>query len=470
VRVVVADDSLLVREGIVSLLRRAGFDVVAEASTGDELVGAVDTHVPDVAIIDIRMPPTHTEEGLTAAHEIRSRHPDIGVVILSQHVEVGIAMRLLAETPAGLGYLLKRRGAEPEQEQPGRDRQQAREVSPDGPTSWAYYRPSIPATTAAMPTGHSAPGSQELDLTGRSSHRCGRRGAPTGAAAGGTGGGRCWRSSARSASSWSASSATATAAPTWRAPSCRRTSSASRTRTSPSPPATGSSSRAGTSRPRTARPSSRSRGAAARSGSADARPPRLRRPAGRPPRRGRARGHAERVRRGAATGTFKAAIDFLQRRPDVDPNRIGGIGLSVGGEMMLETAAESEELAAVVSEGAGARTTSEGLDHEDRTPVRQGRRRAARRDHADLGRRPRTRRRPPTSSTWSAGSRRARCCLIAAPNSPNGEDLNRGSYRAAQGPKELWEIPGSRHLGGIAARPQEYERRVIGFFDRALLD
>jgi DNA-binding NarL/FixJ family response regulator len=108
-RVVVADDSLLVREGIVALLRRAGFDVVGEASTGDELVREVDAHAPDVAIIDIRMPPTHTEEGLEAAYEVRTRHPGIGIVILSQHVEVGIAMRLLAETPAGLGYVLKDR-------------------------------------------------------------------------------------------------------------------------------------------------------------------------------------------------------------------------------------------------------------------------------------------------------------------------------------------------------------------------
>ena len=108
-RVVIADDSLLVREGLASLLRRAGFDVVAEASTGDEVVALVDAHAPEIAIVDIRMPPTHTDEGLQAAHEIRARHPQIGIVILSQHVEVGIAMRLLAETPEGLGYLLKDR-------------------------------------------------------------------------------------------------------------------------------------------------------------------------------------------------------------------------------------------------------------------------------------------------------------------------------------------------------------------------
>jgi DNA-binding NarL/FixJ family response regulator len=109
VRVVIADDSLLVREGIASLLRRAGFEIVAEASTGEEVVALVDEHAPDIAIVDIRMPPTQTDEGLRAAHEIRARHPRIGIVILSQHVEVGIAMRLLAETPEGLGYLLKDR-------------------------------------------------------------------------------------------------------------------------------------------------------------------------------------------------------------------------------------------------------------------------------------------------------------------------------------------------------------------------
>ncbi|MDA0183808.1 response regulator transcription factor [Solirubrobacter phytolaccae] len=114
-RVVIADDSLLVREGIASLLRRAGFDVVAEAADGDEAVALVDAHMPDIAIVDIRMPPTHTDEGLRAAHAIRARHPDVAIVILSQHVEAGIAMRLLAETPQRLGYLLKDRVTEIEE-------------------------------------------------------------------------------------------------------------------------------------------------------------------------------------------------------------------------------------------------------------------------------------------------------------------------------------------------------------------
>jgi len=113
VRVVIADDSPLVREGIASFVRGEGIDVVAEASSPDELLAAVDEHEPDVAIVDIRMPPTQTDEGIQAAHEIRRRHPDMAVVLLSQHVEVGVATQLLAEAPQGLGYLLKDRVSDP---------------------------------------------------------------------------------------------------------------------------------------------------------------------------------------------------------------------------------------------------------------------------------------------------------------------------------------------------------------------
>jgi DNA-binding NarL/FixJ family response regulator len=109
VRAVIADDNLLVRAGIASLLRDAGVEVVAEGSTADELLVAVDQHVPDVAIVDIRMPPTHTDEGLVAAQEIRQRHPEMGIVILSEHLEAGVATRVLAESPERLGYLLKHR-------------------------------------------------------------------------------------------------------------------------------------------------------------------------------------------------------------------------------------------------------------------------------------------------------------------------------------------------------------------------
>jgi DNA-binding NarL/FixJ family response regulator len=109
VRVVIADDSLLVREGIASLLRSAGVDVVAQLDGAEELVDAVGRHEPDAAIIDVRMPPTFTDEGLRAAHATRSAHPGVGIVILSQHVEVGVAMQLLAEHAERLGYLLKDR-------------------------------------------------------------------------------------------------------------------------------------------------------------------------------------------------------------------------------------------------------------------------------------------------------------------------------------------------------------------------
>jgi DNA-binding NarL/FixJ family response regulator len=112
VRVVIADDSLLLREGIAAMLRRAGCEIVAEAGTADELLQAVDEHLPDVAVVDVRMPPTHTDEGIRAAQEIRASHPGVGIVILSQQVEAGVAMSLLAETPAGLGYLLKDRVTE----------------------------------------------------------------------------------------------------------------------------------------------------------------------------------------------------------------------------------------------------------------------------------------------------------------------------------------------------------------------
>jgi DNA-binding NarL/FixJ family response regulator len=113
VRVVIADDSRLLRDGIASLVRDAGMEVVAQASDPEELLATVDEHEPDVAIVDIRMPPTQTDEGIRAAHEIRRRHPAIGIVLLSQHVEVGVATRLLAEAPQRLGYLLKDRVTDP---------------------------------------------------------------------------------------------------------------------------------------------------------------------------------------------------------------------------------------------------------------------------------------------------------------------------------------------------------------------
>jgi DNA-binding NarL/FixJ family response regulator len=109
VRVVIADDNLLVRSGIAALLEGAGIDVAGQSSSAEELLREVDAHEPDVAIIDIRMPPTHSDEGLRAAQEIRASHPQMGIVILSQHVDSGTATRALAESPERLGYLLKDR-------------------------------------------------------------------------------------------------------------------------------------------------------------------------------------------------------------------------------------------------------------------------------------------------------------------------------------------------------------------------
>ena len=108
-KVAVADDSLLFREGLVRLLTEQGFEVVTQAATGDELVRRIDVLRPDVAIVDIRMPPTHTDEGLEAARQIGERQPEVGVVVLSQYVESGYAMRLLEDGTAGRGYLLKDR-------------------------------------------------------------------------------------------------------------------------------------------------------------------------------------------------------------------------------------------------------------------------------------------------------------------------------------------------------------------------
>ena len=108
-RVVVADDVMLTREGIVRLLRDAGIEVVGEAEDADGLLRDVRLSRPDAAIVDIRMPPTHTDEGLVAAQRIRTEQPEVGVLVLSQYVEPSYAMRLLAEHPEGVGYLLKER-------------------------------------------------------------------------------------------------------------------------------------------------------------------------------------------------------------------------------------------------------------------------------------------------------------------------------------------------------------------------
>jgi DNA-binding NarL/FixJ family response regulator len=108
-RVVLAEDSVLLREGVARILDDAGFEVVGQAGNADELMLKVRSYSPDVAIVDIRMPPSHTDEGLRAAQEIREKHPDVGVLVLSQYVEPAYAMELLAESAEGVGYLLKDR-------------------------------------------------------------------------------------------------------------------------------------------------------------------------------------------------------------------------------------------------------------------------------------------------------------------------------------------------------------------------
>jgi DNA-binding NarL/FixJ family response regulator len=108
---VIADDAALVREGVARLLAEAGLDVVGQASEAAELMLLVRDRRPDVAVVDIRMPPTNIDEGLVAAQEIRARYPETAVLVLSQHLEPRYAVRLLEEAPSGAGYLLKERVA-----------------------------------------------------------------------------------------------------------------------------------------------------------------------------------------------------------------------------------------------------------------------------------------------------------------------------------------------------------------------
>lgn len=108
-RVVIADDSVLLREGVARLLEEAGFEVVGQAGDAHELMRKVAIHRPDVAIVDVRMPPTQTDEGLVAAREIRERFPGVGVLVLSQYVEEAYAAELVEHGAAGCGYLLKDR-------------------------------------------------------------------------------------------------------------------------------------------------------------------------------------------------------------------------------------------------------------------------------------------------------------------------------------------------------------------------
>jgi DNA-binding NarL/FixJ family response regulator len=113
VRVVLADDAVLFREGLARLLEEGGHEVVGQAADAEQLLELVAEHEPDVAVSDIRMPPTETTEGLEAARRIKEEHPEVGVIILSQHVETHHAVDLLAEGQGGIGYLLKDRVSDP---------------------------------------------------------------------------------------------------------------------------------------------------------------------------------------------------------------------------------------------------------------------------------------------------------------------------------------------------------------------
>jgi DNA-binding NarL/FixJ family response regulator len=111
-RIVIAEDAAIMRDGLTQTLARRGHDVVAAVADADELIKAVGSHQPDVAVIDVRMPPTHTDEGLRAAMAIRRDHPGVGTLVFSQYIEARAAAELLASSPAGVGYLLKDRVAD----------------------------------------------------------------------------------------------------------------------------------------------------------------------------------------------------------------------------------------------------------------------------------------------------------------------------------------------------------------------
>jgi uncharacterized protein len=160
-------------------------------------------------------------------------------------------------------------------------------------------------------------------------------------------------------------------------------------------------------------------------------------------------------------------VSFLRRRADVDPARVGGLGLSVGGEMMIEAAAEDPRLRAVVSEGAGARSLAEHWDDPGPTAAQKPfsqlvAQTAALTVLANQG--------PPASLASLADDISPRpLLLIRGLDGQPQEALNRVYHDAARSPKALWEVPGAGHTGALTAQPREYELRVVGFFDRALL-
>jgi dienelactone hydrolase len=158
-----------------------------------------------------------------------------------------------------------------------------------------------------------------------------------------------------------------------------------------------------------------------------------------------------------------AAVEFLQSRPDVDPARIGGIGLSVGGENMIEAASESSALRAIVSEGASARSVRDDLDNDVhwQNVLGDGVATAATALFTDNLPPQKLRKLVPKING-------AVFFVYGAKGQPAERPANRAFYAAARGPKEIWAVPGSGHIGGIDAQPRDYERRVVGFFDRYL--
>jgi fermentation-respiration switch protein FrsA (DUF1100 family) len=159
-----------------------------------------------------------------------------------------------------------------------------------------------------------------------------------------------------------------------------------------------------------------------------------------------------------------AALRYLQSRPDVDPQRIGGIGLSVGGENMIEAAAESPALRAIVSEGASARSVRDDVDNGNwQNVLGDGVATAA--TALFTGNVP-----PQKLRTLVPRIHGAVFFVYGEKGQPTERPANHAFYAKARGPKQIWEVPGSGHIGGIDAQPAEYERRVVGFFDRYLRD
>lgn len=165
----------------------------------------------------------------------------------------------------------------------------------------------------------------------------------------------------------------------------------------------------------------------------------------------------------AGTRDLKAAISFLQTRPDIDDDRIGGVGLSVGGEMLLQAAAETGEIKALVSEGAGIRSVREALELEGTDRLVAAPLTAV----LTLGTAVFSNQLPPRSLTDLSAEISQPVFFIYASPGQGGENLNPAYYEAAKQPKIIWKAEGG-HTGAITAEPEEYERRVVGFFDRTL--